>query len=212
MEYCITEPTEDAQIYKSVKEINKSTTLDKVPLSDAEFETCFKQYFGPLHAYASTILKDPDAAEEVVQTVFLKLWEKRTSLHITVSLKAYLYKSVYHRSLNTLKHEKVKAKHMEVSLYEYNETMSSQAFRNTPDQESELMRQVQQIVNRLPEKCRRVFQLSRFEELTYQEIADRLGISIKTVEAHMGKALKSLRDGLTEFLPLLFLIVSVFNR
>lgn len=212
MEFCIPDPTENTQINKSVKEIKTNTPIGKVPLSDAEFETCFKHYFGPLHAYASTILKDPDAAEEVVQTVFLKLWEKRASLHITVSLKAYLYKSVYHRSLNTLKHEKVKAKHLETSLYEYNETITSQAFRNTPDQASELMHQVQKIVNRLPEKCRRVFQLSRFEELKYQEIADRLGISIKTVEAHMGKALKSLREGLTEFLPMLFLIVSVFNR
>ncbi|MCC5937285.1 MAG: RNA polymerase sigma-70 factor [Lunatimonas sp.] len=177
-------------------------------LDEQAFEASFKAHFGALHAYATTILKDSEAAEEVVQTVFLKLWEKRTELQITVSVKSYLYKSVYYDSLNVLKHQKVRQRHMENSLQDQKNSLSSGPYGQTPGQESELMQRIQAVLDDLPEKCRYVFHLSRFEELKYHEIAERLDISIKTVEAHMGKALKSLRMGLREFLPTLLLVLN----
>ncbi len=166
------------------------------------FEEAFKNNFKALHAYSYTMLQDEDVAEGIVQTVFMKLWENRERMAIHTSLRAYLYKSVYHESLNYLKHKKVQRKYMEATMVEYKRQQTDEV---TTD--SELQRQLQEALRQLPEKCRTVFQLSRFEELRYQEIADRLGISVKTVEAHMGKALKVLRLRLADFLPLLIIVL-----
>ena len=169
---------------------------------EAAFEAAFKSNFKALHAYAHSVLQDELMAEEIVQNVFLKLWESRERMTIHTSLRAYLYKSVYHESLNYVKHKKVQRKYME-------EAMAEQKHRQADEMvgDSELRRQLHAALQRLPEKCRTVFQLSRFEELRYQEIAERLGISVKTVEAHMGKALKLLRLRLADFLPLLIVLL-----
>ncbi|MFC4872063.1 RNA polymerase sigma-70 factor [Negadavirga shengliensis] len=171
------------------------------------FEAVFKDHFKSLHTYANVILKDSDEAEEIVQTVFLKLWEKRGMIKINTSLKAYLYKSVYYDSLNHIKHQKVKMKHREQKQYETTQNGSVEAVDVMEGQDEELNSRFQQALRLLPEKCRTVFHLSRFEELKYQEIAQKMGISIKTVEAHMGKALKTLRLELAEFLPLILMLI-----
>jgi RNA polymerase sigma-70 factor (ECF subfamily) len=173
-------------------------------LDEAVFEAHFKNYFPPLHAYAQALLKDSEVANEIVQTVFLKLWEKREDLEISISMKAYLYKCVYYDCLNYIKHEKVKMKHLELNRYGMENTRSVDASFSIEDQE--MQSKLNQALNNLPEKCRRVFLLSRIEELRYKEIALRLGLSVKTVEAHMGKALKTLRIELAEFLPLLIMM------
>lgn len=170
-------------------------------LDEAVFEAQFKNYFKPLHAYAQALLKDSEAANEIVQTVFLKLWEKRDSLGISISLKAYLYKCVYYDSLNYIKHEKVKRKHLELNRYEMANARSVDAAYSVEDKE--MQSKLNHALRRLPEKCRTVFLLSRMEELKYQEIALRLEISVKTVETHMSKALKALKLELAEFLPLI---------
>lgn len=171
------------------------------PRHESAFEEAFKSNFKALHAYAYTMLQNEDMAEEIVQTVFLKLWENRDRITIHTSLRAYLYKSVYHESLNHLKREKVQRKYMEEAMIDYKQRQTDEV---TAD--GELRRQLQLALRQLPEKCRTVFQLSRFEQLRYQEIADRLGISPKTVEAHMGKALKLLRLRLADFLPVWIII------
>ncbi|WP_236976014.1 RNA polymerase sigma-70 factor [Membranihabitans maritimus] len=173
-----------------------------------EFENLFKENFQSLHSYAFTIIQDQFSAEEVVQTVFLKLWEKRENINFHTSIKAYLYKSVYNYSLNFIRDRKTRKQH------------SMESMRNTPshtkedenhETTSELMQKIQESLKELPEKCRTVFYLSRFENLKYREIAEKLDISIKTVEVHMGKALKHLRLSLAEYLPLLILILSILN-
>ncbi|GGC24457.1 DNA-directed RNA polymerase sigma-70 factor [Parapedobacter defluvii] len=169
---------------------------------EAVFEAAFKSNFKALHAYSYTMLQDEAVAEEIVQTVFMKLWESRERMAIHTSLRAYLYKSVYHESLNYLKHKKVQRKYMEEAIVAYKQQQTEET-----EADKELQRQLQQALRQLPEKCRTVFQLSRFEELKYQEIAERLGISLKTVEAHMGKALKLLRVQLADFLPLLLIVL-----
>lgn len=176
-------------------------------IDEASFEQVFKTYFKALHAYAQAILKESEAAEEIVQGVFLKLWEKRENLEINSSLKSYLYRAVYHESLNYINHQKVKRKHWDHAHYEMTQGSPENVGDTIQGQENELYDRFQLALNKLPEKCRMVFHLSRFEELKYQEIATRMGISIKTVEAHIGKALRTLRVELAEFLPLLLLLL-----
>jgi RNA polymerase sigma-70 factor, ECF subfamily len=169
------------------------------------FEQVFKTHFKNLHAYAFTILKDEAEAEEMVQNVFFKLWERNESLTITGTITAYLYRAVHNESLNFLKHEKVKSKHkMHVAYTMKSET--DNASRKVLSRELEF--KLREALNELPEQCRTVFQLSRFEEMKYREIAEQLDISVKTVENQMGKALRILRQKLVDFLPL---IVFLFN-
>jgi len=170
--------------------------------NDELFEQLFKAHYKALHAYATTILKDIDIAEEVVQNLFLKFWEKRELLSIATSIKAYLYKCVYNDSLNYLKHENVKLKHQNFTVY----TMDTSSEPASAKAElTELETKLRAALNELPEQCRTIFQLSRFEELKYKEIAEQLGLSIKTVENQMGKALKILRIKLVDFLILVLL-------
>ena len=171
---------------------------------EAAFEQVFKFYFKALHAYAFAILKDEMAAEEMVQNVFLKLWERTETLTIQGSIAAYLYRAVYHESLNYLKHQKVKSAYQLHVSYRMKD-QSDNASKKLSLQELE--GRLQTAMNELPEQCRTIFQMSRFEELRYREIADRLGISLKTVENQMGKALKLLRVKLVDFLPLTLLIL-----
>jgi RNA polymerase sigma-70 factor, ECF subfamily len=165
---------------------------------EAAFEQVCKTHFKKLHAYACTIIKEDTAAEEVVQQVFFKLWERSKGLSISGSIAAYLYRAVYNESLNYLKHQKVQSQYQQHVTH----TMKNESY--SPGKKfsmKELDEQLSKAMNELPEQCRTVFQLSRFEELRYREIADHLGISVKTVENHMGKALKILRTKLVEFLP-----------
>lgn len=175
---------------------------------ESTFESVYKHFLRPLHVYAIAILKDEDRAEGMVQNVFLKLWDKKERLSFSGSLQAYLYGAVYHECLNYLRHEKVKIKHQQHVVY----TMGNNGVENGNMELLDLREKLADALNELPEKCRTIFQLSRFEELKYQEIADRLQISIKTVEAQMGKALKILRIKLVDFLPLIIWLISKSNN
>jgi RNA polymerase sigma-70 factor (ECF subfamily) len=168
----------------------------------AQFEDVFKTHFKNLHVYAYTIIKDDAAAEEIVQNVFYKLWEKRDQVKIEQSLSAYLYRSVHNDCLNYLKHAKVKAAHQVHAGHNSHITDN----QGDPAALKELREKIEAALNELPEQCRTVFQMSRFEGLRYRMIADELGISVKTVENHMGKALRLLRSKLAAFLPVLVLL------
>jgi RNA polymerase sigma-70 factor (ECF subfamily) len=183
----------------TVMDDNDAYLIDSLVKQDeAAFEQVFKTHFKNLHAYACTITREEAAAEEVVQQVFFKLWERSKGLSISGSIAAYLYRAVYNESLNYLKHKKVRSEYEQ----HFTHTMKNESYRvGKKYSAKELEVQLTRAMNELPEQCRTVFQLSRFEELRYREIADHLGISVKTVENHMGKALKILRTKLIEFLP-----------
>ncbi|WP_365981512.1 RNA polymerase sigma-70 factor [Spirosoma sp.] len=166
--------------------------------SERDFEAVFRQYYASLCRYARQLLPDPDEAEEEVQAMFLAIWEKRQGLLISVSLKSYLYRSVHNRCLNRLKHASVRDEHRDYIQHIGEETAESPAQRVIGE---ELAHQIQRAIQKLPEQCRLVFTLSRYEELRYGEIAEQLGISIKTVENQIGKALRILRAELSEYLP-----------
>ena len=170
--------------------------------SEMAFERFFKTYFKSLHAYAFVMLQDEIMAEEIVQQVFYKIWERKENFKVHTSVKAFLYKSVYNECLNYLKHQKHKVDHQNHVLYANRSGVSdeSAAFRV---ELGELETSLHKAMNELPEQCRTIFYMSRFDELKYREIATQLGLSIKTVEAQMGKALKAMRKKLADFLPIL---------
>ncbi len=179
----------EPEYWQLIKEGNKQT-----------FELVFRSYYQPLCNYARPIIKDPDEAEEVVQNVFYNIWNKRETLEISVSLKAYLYRAVQNDCLNRIKHGKVRA----VYASDYQSMMNGAAYKGTAALEGkELQAQIDLAIDSLPEQCGIVFRMSRFEFLKYNEIAEKLNISVKTVENHMGKALRLLRERLKDYLPLL---------
>lgn len=162
----------------------------------------FKTHYNHLCNYANTFLKDRDEAEEVVQNAFMTLWEKRQTLQITGQIKSYMFSMVQNSCLNVLKHRKVKQKHEHEVLASVSEADDDEISL----QSSELETQIFSALQKLPEKCRMIFKLSRFEELKYAEIAEKLDISVKTVENQMGKALRLMREELKEYLPLLLIL------
>jgi RNA polymerase sigma-70 factor, ECF subfamily len=182
--------------------MTEDKVINRMQLGDINaFEMTFKQYYKPLVHYSYTILKDMDEAEDIVQQSFIHIWQKQAELQIETSLKSYLYKSVYNASLNRAKQQKVRRLYAEelqaVSTYPTAE----------PSHRKELETKIEWALAQLPEQCAKVFKLSRYEQMKYQAIADELNISIKTVENHIGKALKLMRELLKDYLPVLILFL-----
>ena len=173
---------------------------------EAAFEQMFKTHFKRLHAYAFTILRDEIQAEEMVQQVFFKLWERNENLSLTGSISSYLYRAVHNESLNYIKHQKVRSNHQLNVAYSMKNEVEHPAKKIMA---SELEKKIHSALNELPEQCRTIFQMSRFDELKYREIADKLGISVKTVESQMSKALRLLRVKLVDFL--IFILLFIHN-
>ncbi len=169
------------------------------------FDDLFRLWYAPLCRYAARVLdSDMDEAEDVVQQTFIKLWEQRETLAVTHSIKAYLYKMVHNRSLNRLRDAQTRRRHAENSVALGNDAAP-------PSEIPEVQAALQKALNQLPTECRRIFELSRFEELKYREIADQLNLSVKTVETQMGKALRLLRTHMAEFMTLLVCFFSIPN-
>ena len=158
------------------------------------FELVFNEYFGMMKAYAMRFMDEIEEAEEVVQDVFVKFWEKCESLAPDSSIKSYLYRSVHNTCLNHLKHQKVKDAYRQYVIGFMEESHETPYAPEKPNVEERIIEEI----NSLPPRCSEIFKLSRFEGLKYQEIADHLEISIKTVEVQMGKALKVLREKLQD--------------
>jgi len=174
-----------------------------VALTSEVFEDVFINYYESLYGYAVSILKNELLAEEIVSDVFYKIWLKKDTLKVEASLAAYLYKSVNNACMDKLRHNKIKKVFTSEMLHQPGVAPDTAKNLNTKDFEKYL----RIALLKLPEQCRTVFQLNRMEELSYKDIANRLGISLKTVEAHMSKALRRLRVSLAEFLTLLIVLL-----
>jgi RNA polymerase sigma-70 factor (ECF subfamily) len=179
------------------------------PLSDREllerlrkgdttaFDAIFRTWYGPLVGTAERMLRDRAVAEELVQDVLLELWRRRESLAAEGSPQAYLFQATRNRVLNHLRHLKIEQR----SEPELQTDSASAPHADAEVTQEELSVAVQDAVRSLPDRCREVFELSRVHGLKYAEIAAQLGISVKTVEAQMGKALRTLRERLAPWLP-----------
>jgi RNA polymerase sigma-70 factor, ECF subfamily len=162
------------------------------------FEKLFREYYQALCNYAHKYIDEIEDCEEIVQDLFFKIWESRNSLQINYSLKAYLYKSVHNNCLLYLQHKQVERKYEE-------------AMKMTPDfdvydedaaslvKSAEIQNIITETLRYLPEQCSRIFCMNRYDGLKYQEIADKLSISIKTVEANITRALKAFKKSLAEY-------------
>jgi RNA polymerase sigma-70 factor (ECF subfamily) len=168
----------------------------------AEFESLFRAHYSALCGYANTFLHDPDASEEIVQEVMLKIWVNRATILITTSVRSYLFRAVRNGCMNLLKHLEVREDYKAWNEKQGQETVQSHEDLRIA---SELEVKIREAIDRLPLERRKVFIMSRYDNLTYAEIAAKLGISVKTVENQMGKALKTLREELAEYLPWLVL-------
>jgi RNA polymerase sigma-70 factor (family 1) len=162
------------------------------------FEALFHAYHAPLCTFAYRYLGARDLAEEIVQEVFLVVWERRRTWEVRTSVKGYLCTAVRNAALSYLRHERV-VRRSEGDIRDFQAPSPPRPDLEALEQETVVA--VQDAVARLPERCRLVFTLHREQGLTYAEVAEVLGISPRTVEVQIGRALKSLRQGLADLRP-----------
>jgi RNA polymerase sigma-70 factor (ECF subfamily) len=170
----------------------------------ASFEKLFNHYCQPLINFSRRYVRDRQAAENIVQDIFVRIWTNHTNLDPSKSIKSYLFTSVKNESLKYLRHLDVELK----SIGKMADPANEGDHPEKNYDQSELERNINKAVSELPAKCREIFSMSRFDNLKYAEIAQILNISVKTVETQMGRALKKLRERLKPFLILLITAAS----
>jgi len=171
-------------------------TLRRIREGDTgQFESLFRSSYVSLVRYARTLIKDNDTAEEIVQELFFRIWQDKEKIKIESSLNGYLFRAVHNRCLHHIEHRRVVEKHAEEMSY-----MEPEVAENPSEilHHKELQSRIARILERLPERCGKIFCMSRFEGLKYSEIAEKLSVSVKTVESNMGRALREFRKELTE--------------
>lgn len=177
---------------------------------DQTFEDLFGQYYPMLLAYAKGLVGDD--AEDIVEDVFVELWQHQDRMEVGQCIQAWLYRAVYTRSLNVLKHRHVTASYLSaVESINYQRMSHLDLYSPQEYVENEDLRvRLDEAIGELPEKCREVFRLSYMFGMRNREIAEALDISVKTVEAHMYKALKHLRERLRDARNVLLLVLMYF--
>jgi RNA polymerase sigma-70 factor (ECF subfamily) len=179
--------------------------------NEVAFKSLFNQYYDGMCLYANSIVHDYEAAEEIVEDIFVYLWCNISKISILTSLKSYLYRSVHNNCLKYIDKLKTRNKHLEISnylledaeiLYPYNE--------NIPLSEiiiKEIEEKAETVLQSLPDQCREIYLLNRYENLSYAEIAAKLNISVSTVKTQMGRAFQKFREILKDYIPLLIALI-----
>lgn len=184
----------ELQLFSEMKSGNKGS-----------FNYFFDYYYSGLCIYANQYTGDLSTSEEVVQDVFVRFWEKRQSIEIENSVRFYLFRTVHNQCMNVLKHKKIENNYRQQNAFETDNLCEDQwSLFN----ESELRNILDQAISQLPDRCKEIFELSRFENLKNKEIAEKLGVTEKTVENQITKALNILRKELKDFLPLFMMYLS----
>jgi RNA polymerase sigma-70 factor, ECF subfamily len=180
-------------------------TLAQIRRGDVKaYENTFSEYYSTLCLFARNMVGDMDKARDIVQDVFAHVYANRSTLQINTSIKSYLFKCVYNASLNSLKQQKVYAHHHEYLKQNLNSIDGHDMLVS-----AELEERIRVTVEALPDQCRKIFEMNRYQGKKNGEIAGELGISVRTVETQISKALKALRANLTEFLTLLIIALAV---
>ena len=192
----------------NIDTILKNKLVEKIIAGNhTAFEMLFKTYSQRLIYFSRRYVLDKQTAENIVQDVFLRIWQNKENLNPSKSIQSYLFTAVKNESLKQLRHLSVEKQQQEnVSRLSVVEL--------TPDEaidKNELKGELNKAINDLPEKCREIFYMSRFDQLKYSEIADILGISIKTVETQMGRALKKLRGQLAHLISIILFLMILLN-
>lgn len=151
------------------------------------FENFYKENYKSFFLAAVKYLNDTGVSQEVINDVFMKIWEDAGKLTIEGSLKSYVYRAVINRSINVLNKQKKEFRHLKELTY-----VQDEVYELRQIEENELKVTLYKAIEQLPDQCKRVFCMSRFDQMKQQEIADQLGISIKTVKNHITRALKQL--------------------
>ena len=176
--------------------LKDSEIIERIRQGDIrQFETLFRSSYLSLVRYAITMIKDKDTSEEIVQDLFVRIWQEREKLKIESSLNGYLFRAVHNRCLHHIEHSKVVERHAKEMMSATSDTAE------TPSdllQYKELQEKIAGIIENLPERCGKIFCMNRFEGMKYSEIAERLSLSVKTVEANMGRALKEFRKAFND--------------
>jgi len=179
----------------ALENLKKPKTASLQAGSLGNFEMLFKHYYAPLVVYACKYVGEIDVAREIVQDFFVKLYEKRNTIAIDISIKSYLYRAVYNSCINYIKQRNIQDRHLR------NIDMDKDDEENLENEinKVELQQKIFEIIESLPAKCRRIFKMNRLEGLKNEEIAQQLNLSKRTVETQISKALKILRGKLTDY-------------
>lgn len=183
--------------------LDDNALVDRIRSGNSKaFEQLYNRYWEPLFASAMHRLQSEALSKDVVQDLFVDLWKNRSTLQIRSSVRGYLFTSLKNRIINKIKSEAVREKYekMVIEFYEFNELATEYLFS-----EKSFRDKIKSETNKLPERCREVFELSRMQHMTHKEIGEKLNISPKTVENHIGKALKIIRPGLKHLI--IFLLI-----
>jgi RNA polymerase sigma-70 factor (ECF subfamily) len=198
--------------YLIMDEVNNKTDFELIKKIQSgnkpSFKVLFDKYYTQMTKTAYLIVKDKDIAEEIVQEFFIKFWIKRQEININSSVKSYLFQSIRFRSLNYYRDNK-RNNIESLEIIEINGSINNQI----DDYDYDIvMKKLSTAIDTLPEKCKRIFLMSRKENLTYKQIAKKLELSQKTVENQMGIALKKLREKLKPMLQYLVCLLAILLK
>jgi len=171
-------------------------------LDKSSFEELFRTYFPPLCSFAQKYVGDADDAKDIIHQVFVGLWQKREEVDLGTSLKSYLFTGVHNRCLNHIRDRK---KLVQFDAPKHESELGDYLASRDHLVASETEAKINKALDELPEKCREIFMMNRFDQLKYREIAEKLNISIKTVETQMSRALKTLREKLSDLITVLII-------
>ncbi len=182
-----------------LKDSHETVLLDGLAESNEKiYDYLFHYYYSGLVAFAMKYVTEMAVAEDIVQEFYYKLWLNRTRLSIRQSIKSYFFSSVKNLCIDFIRHKEAGSRVIESLKNEAKENLDTESDFLV---ESELRVRINEAMNKLPGKCRKVFMMYRFEGLKPNEIAKTEDISVRTVEGHIGKAMKILREELKPYLP-----------
>jgi RNA polymerase sigma-70 factor (ECF subfamily) len=169
------------------------------------YKIIFDQYYKPLCSFAKKYVLDLAVAEDIVQDLFVRFWEQRNEFQLRASAKSYLFQAARNECLNYLKHQNVKEKYRQHIM-----NVSTDSFFHDKLEEEEINQMVYEVIRSLPPRCRQIFELSRFEGKTFDEIAQELSVSKNTIKNQLVSALRQIRQSLEK--NGIFILAAIFLR